>query len=138
MYIMREDIYTACYTFFDHTKLLKSLNCIAICLVLKVPNPSHVRDFRPISCANVLYKVIAKVLSSRLQRVTPKLVSLAQSDFVSGRQILDSILLASELVKAYSYHHVSSRCMIKINLRKAYDYVEWPFVEHMLSSLGFP
>lgn len=72
----------------------------------------------------MLYKIIAKVLASRLQEVSPTVVSKAQSGFIPGRQILDNVLLASENNKGYGYKHLSPRCMIKIDLRKAYDSVE--------------
>lgn len=122
-HIIKKDIYEACLLFFEHGKLLKSLNCTAISLVPKVPNPVHVKEYRPISCANVLYKVIAKVLAGRMQKKIAKVV--------------DNLLLTTELIKGYSRSHVSPQCMIKIDLRKAYDSVEWSFVESMIQHLGF-
>lgn len=83
--IEKYDIYKAAQMFFHDCKMFKGINSTTVTLIPNVPNPSYVKQFRPTSCANVLYKIIAKVLSSRLQKVSPKVVSLAQSGFVSGR-----------------------------------------------------
>ena len=52
--------------------------------------------------------------------------------------ISDNIILATELAKGYNRAHLSPRCMLKVDLRKAYDSVEWPFLHMMLNELGFP
>ena len=79
-----------------------------------------------------------KILTVRLQEVIGKLVDHAQSGFIPGRQILDSILLVAELVKRYTRQHNSPRCMIKVDMRKAYDSVEWFILRSIMEELGFP
>ncbi|WMV24161.1 hypothetical protein MTR67_017546 [Solanum verrucosum] len=64
-----------------------------------------------------------------MQKVMAHIISKAQSGFIPGRKIVDNIILATELVKAYSRQHISPRCMLKIDLQKAYDSVEWSFLE---------
>lgn len=55
-------------------------------------------DYRTISLIGSAYKLISKVLASRLHVVMPKLLSANQFAFTSGRQIADCILIASEVV----------------------------------------
>lgn len=100
-HIVKKDIHDACLSFFQHCKLPRVLNCTTISLNPKILNPTFVREFRPITCANVLYKIIAKILSSRLQKISPFVINLAQAGFILGRKILDNVLLASELIKGY-------------------------------------
>lgn len=56
-------------------------------------------------------------------------ISEAQSGFIPWRKIAENIILATELVKAYQRKHISSRCMIKIDLQKAYDSMEWVYLD---------
>lgn len=107
-------------------------------LVPEVSNPTSVKDFRPIACCSVLYKIIAKILNARMQKVIGEVVNYAQSGFIPHRNISDNIILASELIKGYNQRHISPRCMIKVDLKKAYDSIEWSFLFTVLSELGFP
>lgn len=65
-------------------------------------------------------------------------IDSGQAGLVPGRVITDNILLSHELVKGYTRKAISPRCMLKIDIQKAYDSVEWPFLEQVLISLNFP
>ncbi|XP_019242083.1 PREDICTED: uncharacterized protein LOC109222144, partial [Nicotiana attenuata] len=73
-----------------------------------------------------------------LKTVVDLIVGHAQSAFIEGRSILDNVIIAHELVKGYNKKGVSPRCIIKVDIRKAYDSVEWPFLEMVLQEYGFP
>ncbi|KAK4384392.1 hypothetical protein Sango_3065200 [Sesamum angolense] len=88
--------------------------------------------FRPISCCNVLYKVITKIIVQRLRLVLDKLISPSQNAFVPGRSI------AQELFTGYNTQGLPMRCALKVDLRKAYDTVEWDFLSAVLQMFGFP
>lgn len=75
------------------------INATSISLIPKVDNPLMMKDFRPISCCNVTYKVITKILVRRLKPLLPSLISGNQSAFVQGKTIQSNILLIRELVK---------------------------------------
>ena len=87
--------------FFTSGEILTESNATIIALIPKVPNPSTVGDFRPISCCNTIYKCISKIISKRLQLILPDLVDRAQSAFIKGRKISDNILLAQDLMRDY-------------------------------------
>lgn len=66
------------------------------------------------------------------------LVNMAQSGFIPGRQIVDNDLIAFDLIKGYNWAHINPRCMVKVDMAKAYDSVKWCFLEHVLYKMGFP
>lgn len=57
------------------------------------------KDYSPISCCIVLYKVISKLLANRLKNILPNCISLNQSTFLKERPLMDNVLLATVLVK---------------------------------------
>ncbi|XP_021741304.1 uncharacterized protein LOC110707584 [Chenopodium quinoa] len=136
--MIKTDIYAAIFFFFETGVIAKQWNCTTITLVPKVQHPSYVKKFRPIAYCTMLYKLISKVLTKRISKVVGTVINDAQAGFIPGKHISDNILLATELIKGYSHKFVSPRCMIKIDLRKAYDFVEWPFLQTVLEELGFP
>lgn len=96
------------------------------------------KDYRPISCCNVLYKVISKIIANRLKKILLDLIALNQSAFVKDRLLVENLLLATELVKDYHKDSISSRCAIKIDISKAFDSVQWSFIINTLSAMNLP
>ncbi|KAJ9535204.1 hypothetical protein OSB04_un001715 [Centaurea solstitialis] len=135
--IVGGDVMTAIHNFFYRSKLDKELNHTLLCLLPKSPNASSVSDFRPISCCTVLYKCISKIIVERMKPYLDGLVSKSQSAFIPGRRIVDNILMAHELVVGYHLHTGQPRCAFKIDIRKAYDMVDWRFLFNMLAGVGF-
>ncbi|KAL0290050.1 UNVERIFIED_CONTAM: Retrovirus-related Pol polyprotein from type-2 retrotransposable element R2DM, partial [Sesamum radiatum] len=136
--IVGEDISKAIMDFFTTGKLLKQVNATVLTLIPKVRTPHSVADFRPISCCNVIYKVISKILVCRFREILDLLISPSQNAFVPGRMISDNVLLAQELFSGYNQCRLPPRCALKVDLRKAYDTVEWDFLFATLRLFGFP
>ncbi|RVW23991.1 Transposon TX1 uncharacterized 149 kDa protein [Vitis vinifera] len=95
-----------------------------------------ISDFRPISLITSLYKIIAKVLSGRLRGVLHETIHYTQGAFVQGRQILDAVLIANEIVDERR-RSGEEGVVFKIDFEKAYDYVKWDFLDHVLEKKGF-
>ncbi|KAG5548914.1 hypothetical protein RHGRI_014320 [Rhododendron griersonianum] len=121
--VIGHEVTSAVKLFFRSGQLLKKANATSVALVPKIPNPSKVGDYRPISCCNVVYKCIAKILANKIKPVLPILIDPAQSGFVQGRRIADNIFLTQELMRGYHKHSSSPRCAMKVDIMKAYDNV---------------
>ncbi|XP_070015914.1 uncharacterized protein [Nicotiana sylvestris] len=119
-----DDIYEDVKDFFVTGRLHKRVSSTAVTLIPKVQNPSQVKDYRPIACCTTMYKIITKVLTARLKPVIRGLIGRSQSAFIEGRSIIDNILFTHELFKGYNRKGISPRCVLKVDLRKAYDTVE--------------
>ena len=83
-----------------------------------------------------LYKIIAKVLSGRMHKVIHEMISNSQGAFVEWRQILDVVLIANEVVDE-KRRSEEEGIVFKIDFERAYDHVDWGFLEHVLERKGF-
>lgn len=93
---------------------------------------------RPIILCNTVHKIIAKVLVYRLRPFLGKLIGPYQSAFVPGRTIHDNILIAHEVLHAMTIGKRRKHWMaVKLDMKKAYDRVEWDFLFKVLENLGF-
>ena len=96
----------------------------------------NIRDFRPISLVGCIYKLLSKMLAHRLRGVIGDLISGNQNAFVGGRQILDAVLLANELIDSrIKERKVGVVC--KLDIEKAYDHVNWDFLLYVMERMGF-
>lgn len=105
-------------------------------MVPKKDNTSNLNEFRPISLVNCTYKILSKILVNRLKKVLPSVIDVNQSAFLSGRGMLDSILVANETVD-YLKKEKKSGVFVKVDFEKAYDSVDWKFLYYMMGRLGF-
>ncbi|XP_074303189.1 uncharacterized protein LOC141637599 [Silene latifolia] len=132
------DVINVVQDFFHQRQLLKQINATNLTLIPKCDRPKIVLQYRPISCCNVAYQVISKLLCARLAEVLPHIVGNNQGAFIQHRRIQENILICQHLIILYERPHASLRCMFKIVLQKAYDTVEWSFVGQLLDVLNFP
>nr|XP_027067829.1 uncharacterized protein LOC113693496 [Coffea arabica] len=135
--IIKSDLLEAVQAFFQGMRLPRSFTSTSILLLPKVAGATQWKDFRPISLCNVCSKIISKIVSDRLGRVLPALVDPWQTGFVPGRGITDNILLTQELVADLDRRLKHPNLMLKLDMEKAYDRVEWPFLLFMLRKFGF-
>jgi hypothetical protein len=114
-------------------------NDTCVVLIPNNSNPESMKDLRPISLCNVVYKLISKILANRLKIILDEIIPPNQSAFVPGRLITDNILLAYECTH-FVKNKMSGRegyAAVKLDMSKAYDRVEWAFVEKMVRKMGF-
>ncbi|KAA3487156.1 reverse transcriptase [Gossypium australe] len=105
----------------------------------KIPNPTSLVNFKPISLCSVLYKIVAKTIANRFQDVMGLCIDEVQSAFVPGRLITDNTLLAYEILHAFQKKRTEKKgfMALKLDMSKAYDRVEWDFVKQVMIKMGF-
>ncbi|XP_062119230.1 uncharacterized protein LOC133832977 [Humulus lupulus] len=119
-----DEISEAILMFFDSGVIPTELNGTILSLIPKVASPSKATDYRPIACCNTLYKCSSKMICFRLAKVLPVIIHQNQEAFIQNRQLAHNILILQDILHGYSRKNISPRCVIKIDLSKAYDSVD--------------
>ncbi|XP_074300998.1 uncharacterized protein LOC141632342 [Silene latifolia] len=136
--IVGGDVIIAVNNAYETGKLLKQVNNTIITLIPKMEMPETVLHFRPIACCNIIYKCLSKVICARMSRILPDIISPSQGAFIKGRDIVGNILICQDLIRLYNRKSCSPRVLLKLDLQKAYDSIEWSFVSEMLEATGIP
>jgi hypothetical protein len=134
----KEEICEAVRSFINGGEVPEGFCDSVIVLIPKVTKARNLKNFRPISLCNVIYKIASKVLANRLKVILPHIISEHQSAFVPGRIITDNVLIAFECL--HTVRHQDNKrpfFALKINMMKAYDRVEWDYLHGCLCKLGF-
>lgn len=123
-------------SFYFTNYLPRGVKTTAIALIPKGPHASNISDYRPISLCNVLYKIVAKVLASRLKKVLPTLIHDSQVGFIYKRCSTDNIMMAAEVLR--DFNNSSKLLCAKLDIKKAFDSVSRDFLINRMRQKAFP
>lgn len=135
---IKDDLMTLVQDFYQTGNIPPELNKTNIVLIPKKNRSISPKDFRPISLCNVPYKILAKSIANRIKGKLPDFICDSQHAFIPGRRIANNIIIAQEIVHSFglnSYPHHAF--LIKIDLSKAFDRLEWDFIANALQRKGF-
>ncbi|KAG7569427.1 Reverse transcriptase domain [Arabidopsis thaliana x Arabidopsis arenosa] len=137
--VVKDQVISEVTGFFKTGIIPEEWNHTHLCLIPKIPNPNKMTDVRPISLCSVLYKIVSKIISARLKVFLPLIVSPTQSAYVEERSVSDNILIAHEIMHSLRTNEKMSKDFMafKTDMSKAFDRVEWSFLEGILIALGF-
>lgn len=133
--LMKREVCDFIHEFHRTGKFVKGFNPSFIVLIPKVDNPLTLRGYRPISLISSMYKILAKILATRLAAVLPTVISDTQSGFLSSRSISDGVLITNEVIDE-AKKEGKSILLFKADFEKAFDTVNWGFLDHMMHKLG--
>ena len=108
-----------------------------IVLISKVEPPTMLKEYRPISLRNVMFKIIMKVLVNHLWPFLSKVIGPFQGSFIRGHGTFDNTIIAQKMIQFVKKEKKVRYLLFKIDLEKAYDRVRWDFLRQTLSNFGF-
>lgn len=116
-----------------------TINETLICVIPKVEQPERPNQYRPISLINVTVKIITKLMVSRIRPFLQDIVGPTQSAFIPGRGCHDNAVILQEAVHTMKkLKGKVGHFIMKIDLEKAYDRIDWGFLHWVLGDMGFP
>nr|GEW01978.1 RNA-directed DNA polymerase, eukaryota [Tanacetum cinerariifolium] len=134
--VVGPDFCIAVKWFFEHGFFATGCNSSFVTLIPKTLDPKLVSEFRPISIIGSLYKVVTKILATRLSFVISVLISNVQTGFLPNRQILDGPFIINESL-ARCKHKNHQAMFFKVDFAKAYDSIRWDYLDDVLNAFGF-
>ena len=131
--IMGDSIVREVKRTFMEKKVPEYLNQTHIALIPKIQSLETIRNYRPISLCNTIYKVVTKIIVARLRPYLDKLISPLQTAIVPGCKGIDNAIIVQELIHSIIKKKGRVGYMaIKLDLEKTYDKLEWAFIRNML------
>lgn len=94
--LIQADVLNTVLGVLNNNDPLEEWNKMTITLIPKIKNPLTIKDYRPISLCNVLYKVVARAITNRLKGILGNIIDPFQSAFIPDRAITDNILMGYE------------------------------------------
>ena len=113
-----------------------SLNFGIIFLHPKLKEATMIQQYRPICMLNVSFKNFTKVLANRLNLMINNIIKPTQRAFMSGRYILEGVVILHETIHELK-REKQNEIILKLDFKKAYDKVNWEFLQQALRMKGF-
>ena len=123
--LIKPDVLHFLEEFYANSVFPRGCNASFLALIPKVADPQYLNDYRPISLIGCMYK-----------RVLPTIINEAQSAFIEGRYLLQSVLIANEVIDE-AKRSTKSCLIFNVDYEKTYDSVSWDFLLYMLKRSGF-
>ena len=136
--IVGDDVIEVVLSVLSLGHMLHKMNYTHIVLIPKINGPKHVADLRPIRLANVVFRIVSKVLANQLKQILPNVISESQSAFVPNRLITDNTTVTFEILHRMQNKRTGKKgqMAIKLDISKAYNRVKWSFLRSIMLKLG--
>jgi hypothetical protein len=129
--VIKIDIMALFTAFQEGSLLLFHLNFRTIILLPKKEDAIQIQQYRPMCLLNVSFKIFTKVGTNRVTKVAHSVVRPTQTAFMPGRHILEGVLVLHRTIHEL-HHRKLDGVLLKIDFEKAYDKVNWDFLQQAM------
>ncbi|XP_055814114.1 uncharacterized protein LOC129883482 [Solanum dulcamara] len=136
-YIAGDDICNMIKSFFCGAELSKFVTHTNLVLLPKKLVVNTFLDMRTISLSNFVNKIFSRIIHERIEVVLPYIISPEHVGFVQRRSIAENVLLVQEIITKIRKRGKPPNLVIKLDMRKAYDRLEWIYLAKVLRRMGF-
>ena len=109
---------------------------IITCLPKGEKSKLYLKNWRPITLLNVVYKLASSCIAERIKKVLDILISQDQTGFIKGRFIGENTRLVYDVMQQSDLRNIPGLLLL-LDFEKAYDSVSWKFMNKVLDFLGF-
>ncbi|XP_044227204.1 uncharacterized protein LOC122995885 [Thunnus albacares] len=134
--VLGEDLLEVVTSSLERGRLPLSCRRAVITLLPKKGDLQELKNWRPVSLLCTDYKILSKVLASRLREVMASVIHTDQTYCVPGRLISDNVTLIRDVLEVSSSLAVDTG-LISIDQEKAFDRVEHQYLWQTLAAFGF-
>ncbi|XP_026383925.1 uncharacterized protein LOC113279446 [Papaver somniferum] len=113
------------------------MNSNFLFLLPKTQGAKKAEQFRPMGLANFNFKIITRIITTRLSTMIEKMISMQQGAFVKGRNTQDKIVVASKMINELNIKRRGGNVGMKLDITQAYDSLSWNFLFEVLRRFGF-
>jgi hypothetical protein len=134
--IIKGDLMALFKDFYEDKLPLFSLNFGTIMLLPKQKEAAHIKQFHPICLLNMSFKIFTKLMVNRMIAIASKLISPSQMAFIPDRNIMEGVVMLHETINEI-HRKKMSEVILKSDFEKAYNKVNWEFLQQTLRIKGF-
>jgi exonuclease III len=134
---VRGPLFNYCNFCLERGELTERFKTASIRLIPKKGDKTKLKNWRPISLLNCIYKVVSKAINERLKKISNRILSRAQKGFTKGKYIQECLINISELISRCNNYDTKA-FVLAIDQAKAFDSVRQDFMKCVYKFFGFP
>ena len=109
---------------------------IITCIPKENKSKYYMKNYRPISLLNCIYKIASGVIANRFKTTLHKLIHKDQTGFISGRYLGENTRLVYDIMHCAEQYNLKGLLLL-IDFEKAFDSISWGFINKVLKFFGF-
>jgi len=109
---------------------------VVICIPKENKSRNNLKNYRPISLLNCVYKIASSVITNRIKQFLPKLINDDQTGFLAGRYLGENTRQIYDIMHYIEENNIAGLLLL-VDFEKAFDSLSWNFIHKVLTFFNF-